>query len=39
MVLYSEFIFLKLMSKNEVDEKQIEQGYVSFGYSQLANCE
>lgn len=27
------------MSKNKVDGKQTEQGYVSFGYKQLANCE
>lgn len=27
------------MSKNKVDGKQTKQGYVSFGYKQLANCE
>lgn len=31
--------FFKLVSKNRVDRKQIEQGSVSFGYKQLANCE
>lgn len=27
------------MSKNKIDGKQTKQGYVSFGYKQLANCE